>query len=73
MQKRLVKKEGVKEAAKILGVTEYAIVCGLKADKYSFGATFVGKGSDQMIYVDMFSLRLVEEGKISPFKGGWVL
>ncbi|WP_296113026.1 hypothetical protein [uncultured Anaerococcus sp.] len=73
MQKRLVKTEGVKEAAKILGVTEYAITCGLKADKYSFGATFVGKGSDQMIYVDMYSLQLVEEGKISPFKGGWVL
>lgn len=73
MEKRLVKTEGVKEAAKILGVTEQAIVCGLKADKYSFGATFLGKGSEDMIYVDMFSLKLVEEGKISPFKGGWVL
>lgn len=73
MEKRLVNQEGVKEAAKILGVTEYAIVCGLKADKFNFGATFVGKGSNQMIYVDMFSLKLVEEGKISPFKGGWVL
>ena len=73
MEKRLAKNEGVKEAAKILGVTEQAIVCGLKADKYSFGASFMGKGREHMIYVDMFSLKLVEEGKISPFKGGWVL
>lgn len=63
----------VKKAADILGVSEQAIRVGLKADKWNFGTSFVLSGVSQSVYIDEYSLKLVEEGKISPFKGGWSL
>ena len=66
-------KDLVKRAAKILGVSEAAIRAGLKADKWNFGTSFALTGTSQAPYIDEYSLKLVEEGKISPFKGGWSL
>lgn len=66
-------KDLVKKAAKILGVSEAAIRAGLKADKWNFGTSFSITGTSQSAYIDEYSLKLVEDGKISPFKGGWSL
>lgn len=63
----------VKKAADLLGVSTQAIRAGLKADKWNFGTSFTMSGSSQNVYIDEYSLKLVEEGKISPFKGGWSL
>lgn len=63
----------VKKAANMLGVSEQAIRAGLKAEKWNFGTSFALSGASQSVYIDEYSLKLVEEGKISPFKGGWSL
>lgn len=63
----------VKKAAKLLGVSETAIREGLKIDKWNFGVSFPLTGEQHSVYIDEYSLKLVEEGKISPFKGGWSL
>lgn len=65
--------EAVKRAANLLGVSTQAIRAGLKADKWNFGTSFTMSGTSQNVYIDEYSLKLVEEGKISPFKGGWSL
>ncbi len=66
-------KDLVKKASQIVGVSEAAIRAGLKADKWNFGTSFALTGTSQSVYIDEYSLKLVEEGKISPFKGGWSL
>lgn len=63
----------VKRAASMLGVSEQAIRCGLKVDKWNFGVSFPMRGNQENVFIDEYSLKLVEEGKISPFKGGWTL
>ena len=66
-------KDLVKKAAQIVGVSEQAIRIGLKYDKWNFGTSFPLTGTSQNPIIDEYSLKLVEEGKISPFKGGWSL
>lgn len=63
----------VKKAADLLGVSQQAIRIGLKYDKWNFGTSFAMSGDSQNPIIDEYSLKLVEEGKISPFKGGWSL
>lgn len=63
----------VKKAAKVIGVSEMAIREGLKIDKWNFGVSFPLSGDQHHPIIDEYSLKLVEEGKISPFKGGWTL
>lgn len=66
-------KDLVKKAAQIVGVSEQAIRIGLKYGKWNFGTSFAMSGDSQNPIIDEYSLKLVEEGKISPFKGGWSL